>query len=335
MQVDMATYKAEFLSHYYKGKIRPRSAYAFGWIYWWSRFGSSIPRLTNFLISSPGLSSIAKWMAGMSSKREIPRFSLEPFKKWYFKTERSLKKDRQKVILWPDTFNNYFHSEVAKSAFKVLEHLGFNVVIPKVSLCCGRPLYDYGMLDLAKSLLLKILNEMKEDIENETPIIGLEPSCVAVFRDELVNLFPNNLDAQRLKNQVYLLSEFLQKFARDYSFKPLKKNAIVHGHCHHKSILNFDNEAALLQRLGLNFKILDSGCCGMAGSFGFEEQHYEISMKVGERVLIPAVNQATSDTLIIANGFSCREQIRQATQREALHLSQILLMAIENEARSF
>lgn len=331
MNVDMATYKAEFLSHYYEGKIRPRSAYAFGLIYWWARIGSHIPRITNFFISAPGFSTIAKWMAGMSSKREIPRFSLEPFKKWYLKKDSLPKKDRKKVILWPDTFNNYFHSEVAKSAVIVLEHLGFDVIVPKTSLCCGRPLYDYGMLDLAKKMLIKIMNEMKEDIEKGTPVVGLEPSCVAVFRDELGNLFPNNIDAQRLKTQVYLLSEFIQKYSKEYSFKPLNKKAIVHGHCHHKSILKFDDEEALLKRLGLDFKILDSGCCGMAGSFGFEEQHYDISMKVGERVLLPEVNQASSETLIIANGFSCREQIRQSTKREAMHLSQVLQMAINNE----
>lgn len=155
-----------------------------------------------------------------------------------------------------------------------------------------------------------------------------------LIRDELVNLFPNNINAQRLKNQFYLFSEFLQKFAKDYEFKPMNRQALVHGHCHHKSILKFDDEAALLKRLGLDFKILDSGCCGMAGSFGFEKEHYDISIKVGERVLIPAVKKAAEDTLIIANGFSCREQIRQTTQRDAHHLAQVVLMAIEESKKS-
>ena len=170
---------------------------------------------------------------------------------------------------------------------------------------------------------------MKKDIEDGTPIIGLEPSCVTVFRDELVNLFPSNLDAQRLKEQTYLFSEFLVKYAKDCSFKPLNKKAIVQGHCHHKSVLKFEDEKEILQRLGLDFEILDSGCCGMAGGFGFEKQHYDISMQVGQRVLIPAIKNSSPDTLIIANGFSCREQIIQTTGREVLHLAQVVNMAIK------
>ena len=328
MNVDMATYKAEFLSHYYKGRLRPRSAYAFGLIYWWARMASLMPRVANFFLSTPVLKGISKWIAGAAPERSMPKFAKQTFRKWFTKREIPKQPRKQKVILWPDTFNNHFHPDIAQAAVEVLEHLGFEVAIPKMSLCCGRPLYDYGMLNLAKSLLNKIMKNLKEEIENGTPIIGLEPSCVSVFRDELGNLFPSSITAKRLKDQVYLLSEFIQDYAPDYPFKPIGKKAIVHGHCHHKSILKFDPEKKLLKRLGLEFDILDSGCCGMAGSFGFEKQHYDISMKVGERVLLPEVRKADLDTLIITNGFSCFEQIKQATGHEPLHIAQVLQMAL-------
>lgn len=327
MTVDMATYKAEFLSHYYKGRLRPRSAYAFGLIHRWAKLASHTPRLVNFIGSAPLLSPIAKWMSGMAPQRSIPRFSKQTFRAWHNKQKTSEAKKRKKVILWADTFNNYFNSEVSQAAYQVLDHLGFEVIVPKASLCCGRPLYDYGMLTQAKKLLTRIFSTLREEIEEGTPIVGLEPSCVAVFRDELGNLFPANDNAKRLSEQTFLLSEFVMKYAKDFTFKPLKKKALIHGHCHHKSILKFEAEKELLKRLGLDFEILDSGCCGMAGSFGFEKQHYDISMKIAERVLLPAINKATPDTLLIINGFSCREQVIQATGREVLHLAQVLKMA--------
>ena len=329
MTVDMATYKAEFLSHYYKGRLRPRSAYAFGLIHWWARYASFMPRFVNFMGRAPLLSTLAKWMSGMAPQRSIPQFSPQTFRAWHAKVKPSQTRKQKKVILWADTFNNYFHAEVAQAAYQVLDHLNFEVIVSKAKLCCGRPLYDYGMLDKAKKFLNNILSTLKEEIEEGVPIIGLEPSCVAVFRDELGNLFPSNNNAQRLKEQTFLLSEFIMKYAKNYKFKQLKKKALVHGHCHHKSILKFDAEKEILERLGLDFEILDSGCCGMAGSFGFEKQHYDISMQIGERVLIPAVNKASLDTLLIINGFSCREQVIQATGKEVLHLAEVLKMAID------
>jgi Fe-S oxidoreductase len=264
----------------------------------------------------------------MHQKRTVPKFAPTTFKRWFFKEDR--KKSDKKVILWADTFNNYFHTDIAKAAVEVLEHLGYEVLVPKASLCCGRPLYDYGMLNLAKRLLKDIMKKMKKEIQEGTPIIGLEPSCAAVFRDELGDLFPSDIDARRLKSQVYLFSEFMQKFAKDYSFLPLNKKAIVHIHCHQKSVLSTKEDKELFTRLGLDAKVLDSGCCGMAGSFGFEDTHYDISLKVGERVLIPQLEQANEEILIIADGFSCREQIIQTTNKKPLHTAEVLLMAIRN-----
>jgi Fe-S oxidoreductase len=175
-------------------------------------------------------------------------------------------------------------------------------------------------------LLRKILDDLRDDIRDGVPIIVLEPSCAAVFRDELVNLFPDNVDAVRLSHQTFLLSEFLERFATGYTFPKLERRAIVHGHCHHKAVMSMSDEQKMLERLGLDFELVDAGCCGMAGAFGFEKQHYEVSIKAGERVLLPRVRGAAPETLIIANGFSCQEQIAQTTDRRAVHLAEVIRM---------
>jgi Fe-S oxidoreductase len=202
------------------------------------------------------------------------------------------------------------------------------VIVPQQSLCCGRPLYDYGFLDQAQRQLRQILDVLAPQIEAGMPVVGLEPSCVAVFRDELINLFPHDENARRLNQQTFLLSEFLEKKVKNYQPPKLQRKAVVHGHCHHKAIMKLKDEEEVLTKLGLDYQTLDSGCCGMAGAFGFEKDHYAISMQIGERVLLPAVRQAEQETLIIADGFSCREQIEQSTDRHALHLAQVLQMAL-------
>jgi Fe-S oxidoreductase len=189
------------------------------------------------------------------------------------------------------------------------------------------------MLDQAKATLEQTLLALRSDIEAGTPIIGLEPSCVSVFRDEMNNLLSNNAEAQKLKSQTYLLSEFLINKA-DYHPPQLKRKAIIHAHCHHKSVLKFDSESELLKRTGLDFHVLDSGCCGMAGSFGFEAEKYDVSVKIGERVLLPAVRSAAADTLIITDGFSCYQQIEGLTGRKALHIAEVLQMAIRDAVAS-
>jgi FAD/FMN-containing dehydrogenase/Fe-S oxidoreductase len=327
VHVDMASYKAEFLSHYYKGHLRPRSAYAFGLIHWWARLGSLAPGAVNFVTQVPGLRGLAKKAAGMAPQRKIPRFARTTFRE-QFTRHRTSNPGGRKVLLWPDTFNNHFHPEVAQAAVEVLEHAGFHVEIPPVDLCCGRPLYDYGMLDLARHLLRRTLTVLEDEIRAGTPVIGLEPSCAAVFRDELVNFFPDDEDAHRLSVQTFPLADFLVRELPEERFPRLHRKAVVHGHCHHKAIFEMQGEEQVLTRLGLDFEIPDSGCCGMAGSFGFEKgDPYEVSVRCGERVLLPAVRSAPKDALIIADGFSCREQITQGTRRRALHLAQVLQMA--------
>src|SRR5207248_2843688 len=178
----------------------------------------------------------------------------------------------------------------------------------------------------------KILRELKGEIEAGTPLVGLEPSCTAVFRDELVGLFPQNQDARRLSKQTFTLAEFLSRHA-DYRLPKLERQVLAHGHCHDKAVLNFDCEKELLKQMGVELDCPDSGCCGMAGGFGFEKKHLDVSLACGERVLLPSVRQAPKDALILADGFSCREQIRQTTDRQALHFAQIVQMALRTGPR--
>jgi Fe-S oxidoreductase len=233
-------------------------------------------------------------------------------------------------MLWPDTFNNYLHPETAIAAVEVLEAAGFTVRIPKGNVCCGRPLYDFGMLERAKKLLLRTLAMLEREITDGIPVVVLEPSCAAVFRDEMLNLFPNDIRAQKLARQVMLLSEFLEKNCKNYELPELKRKALVHGHCHHKGIMKMTGEESVLRKMGIDYQTPAPGCCGMAGAFGFEKEKYATSIAIGELELLPAVRNAPDDWLIIADGFSCREQIEQCTGRTSMHLAEVIQMALGN-----
>jgi Fe-S oxidoreductase len=333
VSVDMATYKSEFLAHYYEGHRRPITAYAFGLIRWWAQLASLAPGAVNFVTQTPGLRQIAKFVAGMPAERAIPAFAPYTFQEWFSRRPRQRTSNRPHVLLWPDTFNNHFHPQTAIAATRVLERAGFHVLVPASTLCCGRPLYDYGMLDLAKSWLREILWRLEPAISAGVPVVGLEPSCVAVFRDELREMLPDDEGAKRLARQTFTLGELLAKHADGWQPPPLHRRALVHGHCHQKAVMKMDAETEMLDRMKLDYELLDSGCCGMAGSFGFERDHYDVSMKVGELILLPAVRAAAADALIVADGFSCREQIAQATGRRALHLADLLEMAAREGPR--
>jgi Fe-S oxidoreductase len=290
------------------------------------------PSLVNFINRAPFFSGLTKAIIDVAPERTMPSFAPESFTHWFARRPVH-NRGKRRVLLWPDTFNNYFHPAVAKAAVDVLEDAGFQVVLPKQNLCCGRPLYDYGMLATARRWLRKILDSLGEEIAAGTPIVGLEPSCTAVFRDEVYEMFPENESARRLKQQTFTLAEFLEKHAPDYHVPTLQRKALVHGHCHHKAVMHFDCEKKLLGEIGLDCDLPDSGCCGMAGAFGFEADKYEVSIAAGERVLLPAVRKAAKDTIIVADGFSCREQVRQTTGRHALHLAQVLKMALDHGPR--
>jgi len=327
VSVDMATYKAEFLAHYYEGRLRPRAAYAMGLIFRWAPIAALAPGLANAVTRTPVLRDVVKALAGFCRERAIPAFAPETFRSWFFRRRKTHGDARPAVLLWADTFNNYFTPQTAKAAVEVLDAAGYRVEVPGERLCCGRPLYDYGMLDLAKRKLRQTMNALRPALHRGLPIVVLEPSCAAVFRDELVNLFPDDEDAMRLSRACMLLSEFL---ARDNNYRPppLKRRALMHAHCHHKALMGVDAEKGVLEAMGVEVKAPQTGCCGLAGSFGYEREHYDVSMRIGEHVLLPAVRQAPRDSLVIADGFSCRSQIEHGTSRRALHLADVLHLAL-------
>lgn len=328
VNVDMATYKAEFLAHYYRTQRRPVSAYAFGLIPWWAHLASFAPRLVNAVTQTPPLSALAKAAAGIAPQRRIPQFAPESFRRWWWRRRAANVRNGRRVILWADTFNNYFHADTARHAAEVLEAAGCEVIVPQATLCCGRPLYDYGMLDLAKTMLREIIAALRDEIEAGTPVVGIEPSCVSVFKEELLNLFPRDQDALRLSKLVQPLDEFLCGLD-DWPAPRLEREIFVHGHCHRKALWGMDATMRVLEAMGAQAHFADAGCCGMAGAFGFEAgEHYDVSVKAGELELLPAVRAAAPDTIVIGDGFSCREQIAQMTDRQALHLADVVWLGL-------
>ncbi len=334
VNVDMATYKAEFLAHYYQGHRRPLSAYAMGLIPLWAPLAAQIPDYVNALTRVPLLSDALKLSGGIAPQRELPRFAAVSFDRWVARHPRPAR--GAPVVLWADTFNTYFTPGVAVAATEVLEALGYRVLVMQRRVCCGRPLYDYGFLSLAKDFLKEAVRLFEPYLRDGTPIVGLEPSCVAVFRDELLNMLPNDLDAQRLAAQTHTLSEFLEKRSAHWEWQVprLERDALVQAHCHHKAVMRFETEISAMEKIGLRVELPDSGCCGMAGSFGYEAgDHYAVSQACGERVILPKVRALPNETLLIADGFSCREQIVQGTGRRPLHFAEVLQLALHRGER--
>jgi Fe-S oxidoreductase len=318
VNVDIPTLKAEFLAHYYAGKPHPRHAYAFGLIDRAAAAASRAPRLANALTKTPAF----KAAAGIAPQREVPPFAPLPLRDW-FHSRPVVNAQGQKVILWPDTFNTYFHTEVGLAAVEALEAAGYRVTMPRKHLCCGRPLYDYGFLRLARRYLEHVIAELRDDLREGVPVVGMEPSCVAVFKDELPQILPNDEDGHRLSVQTTHFVEFIA----GVDLPPLPRRALLHGHCHHKATGGIEPEQKLLEAMGLHVELIDSGCCGMAGSWGYEADHYEVSQACGERALFPKVREAAADTLVVADGFSCKTQLEQGVGRKALHVAQVLKLA--------
>ncbi|HET7305730.1 MAG TPA: FAD-linked oxidase C-terminal domain-containing protein [Segeticoccus sp.] len=327
VRVDMATYKAEFLSHYYEGRLRPRTAYAMGLIQQWARLASLAPKVVNRVGSSRLTAPLLKLAGGVAQARQIPQFADRTFRAGL--DGRRLPGQGEPVVLWTDTFTNHFQPAVAEAALRVLGAAGFAVQVPGRQLCCGRPLYDYGMLTTARRYLEQVLAALRPQVEAGLPVVGLEPSCVAVFRDELPGMLPDDPLARRLSEQTLTLAELLERHAPGWQPPRLERRALVQVHCHQGAVIGHDSEEALLRRVGLDVEVPDSGCCGMAGSFGYEAgERYEVSIACGERVILPKVREADEDTLVVADGFSCREQIEQTTDRRAVHLAQVLDLAL-------
>ena len=324
--VDIATYRAEFLSHYFDRRTRPLHAYAFGLIDRWARYGSAMPLAANAVMRAPALGALVRRALNLAPGRTPPPLARESFRRW---ARRRGVGDglRPDALLWVDTFTNYFEPSVGRAAVDVLDAAGVSVALPPPGLCCGRPLYDFGLLDRAGEYLSRILRDLGPEIDAGVPIVVLEPSCASVFRDELRSFFPDDPRADRLRRQTFVLSEFLARRAPAFA-PPLHRRVLLHGHCHQKALMKMDHDVSLLRSTRADLQVPDAGCCGMAGAFGYLAETCAVSQAIGERRLLPAVRQASGDTLIVADGFSCREQIRQATGRRPLHLAQALQLAV-------
>jgi FAD/FMN-containing dehydrogenase/Fe-S oxidoreductase len=324
VNVDMATWKAEFLGHYYEGRRHPLQHYAFGYMDRWANLASIAPGLANLPLRVPLVEKMVKRLLHVAPSRQLPAFADHNFRSNFAKTAARAG-SASTVLLWPDTWNNYFHPQALTSAARALTAAGNTVDVPRRHLCCGRPLYDFGFLDEAKRYLLSILDEMEPQILAGVPVVMLEPSCASVFRDELLNFFPNDERAIRLSRQTIMLSEMLTRASNGWQPPSLAdRRIVVHGHCHQNSVLTMKHDVALLRATGARIDVLDSGCCGMAGPFGFEADKFDVSQKLAERVLLPAVRAAAQEDLLVSNGFSCREQIKQNTPRRAVHLAEIM-----------
>ena len=331
VQVDVATYKAEFMAHHYAGRLRPRAAYSMGLIHWWAHLVQIAPGLANAAWTVPGIAGLAKLAAGVDPHRQFPRFAGRTFRRQLppgVADLGGLRGADRRVVLFADTFTDGFVPSQGMAALRVLRAAGFEVEVPRANLCCGRPLYDRGFLGQGRRLLRQILDAFEPELDSGVPVVVLEPSCEAVFHDELVNLFPDDPRARRLDKMAVGLGAFVQENRRE--FGPVlperaTRPSVLHGHCHQKATVGMAAETATLRSIGLDPSQPEPGCCGMAGAFGFERgEHYRLSMAIGERNLLPAVRSAPEDALLIADGFSCREQIFQSTGRRALHLAEIL-----------
>jgi Fe-S oxidoreductase len=317
--VDMPTYKAEFLHHHRRGRLRPRHAYAFGLIDQAARVGSLAPGVTNRFAGS----ALGKRLAGIAPERDVPRFARTTLQRWWRDRGGTRNPDGHRVVLWPDTFTNRFHPEVGIAAVEAIESAGWQVVLPRGHVCCGRPLYDYGFLVLARRYLRRTLRQLGPELAQGTPVVGIEPSCVAVFKDELPKLLPDEPGAARLAERAHHFAEFFERYELDVPERGGR--VLLWGHCHQKATGGMDAERALLARAGVESELLQAGCCGLAGSWGFEAGHYELSQQIGEHGLLPAVRALPAGDLLVADGFSCRTQVEQATGRRPLHVAELLV----------
>lgn len=327
VNVDIATYKEEFLAHYYRNRLRPRAAYGLGLIGYWNRLAGIIPGIANYFTQTPGLNKIPKYLMGVALERSLPKFAPKNFYDWF-----SLLPDRdegEEVVLYPDYLNDFIYPEILTAAADILKRWGYRVVLPPSRPPALRPLIHYGMLDLAKSEIKKCLTVLHPFAIKGTPIVFLEPSELSVYRDELINLFPNDRGAHRIKELSMLLSEFMKQ--KRIEPPRLSGKAVFHGHCHQKALLDVAFARDILTLMGLEYEEPQPGCCGMSGSFGLEVRSYPLSVKIGEEALLPAVRNSDRETFIVADGFSCRTQILEGTGRRALHLAELIQEAFLRE----
>jgi len=327
--VDMAKLKYDFLNLYHKKNGQTLRNHIFGNIALLSKLGSITTPISNWVLQSPLMKELLEKYAGIDKRREMPRFSKTTFIQWYKSRNSHLEQPRGKVVLFPDTFTNYNHPEIGKSAVKLLEALGYEVEIPDVK-CCGRPMLSSGMMDKAKKHVRYNIKSLYTHVSQGKKLIGLEPSCILGFLDDFNDLVDEETREMGLliaKNTM-LIEEFVLFAIENGSsidFKNPPETIAFHGHCHQKAMIGTDPALKTLQLLpGTEISEINSGCCGMAGSFGFEKEHFDISNQIGERELLPVIRNSSKETSIVSEGVSCRQQIFSGTGKESHHLVEIL-----------
>ncbi|MDP9091456.1 MAG: FAD-binding oxidoreductase [Actinomycetota bacterium] len=318
--VDMATYKAEVLHQRYRHRLRPTSHYALGWLPRWARVAATAPRFTNAVLRRPGFAAMAKRFGGIDARRPLPRFAERTFREWFSSHPAGA---GDPVMLWVDTFTDHFSPEVGQAAVRVLEAAGYAVQIPTPQACCGLTWISTGQLEAARRRLRETLTAVQPALDAGIPIVGLEPSCTAVLRSDAVELLPEDPRARQAAALTTTLAELLSR-TPSWSVPRLDDvHGVAQPHCHQRAVLGWDTDAALLAAAGATFEAV-GGCCGLAGNFGVERGHYEVSVAVAETALLPAVRRAAEGALILADGFSCRTQLEQLAGSGSVHLAQLL-----------
>ena len=317
--VDMATYKAEVLFQRYRRRVRPASHYLLGWLPRWARLATKTPRLANGVLAPKPLAALAKRIGGIDQRRPLPKFAAESFRHWFATHPVAA---GEPVMLFLDTFTNAFSPQVGIAAVAVLEAAGYSVQIPGHSVCCGLTWISTGQLDGARRQLNHTLGALDAAASQGIPIVGLEPSCTAVLRSDVTELLPDDPRAGRVKAATRTLSELLHE--RGWNPPSLADvQVIAQPHCHQHAVMGFEPDARLLAQAGATVDAV-SGCCGLAGNFGVEKGHYEVSVAVAEHALLPAVRSAPASSVVLADGFSCRTQLDQLADRAGIHLAELL-----------
>jgi Fe-S oxidoreductase len=331
--VDMATYKAEFLAHHWQGRQwrRPRSDLALGWLPFTARAVTSLKlaHVVNAATHAPLLHQAAVRLGGLED-REVPLFAGQTVQQWFATRTRPPGTGRRgTVVLWPDTFTNYFHPHVGQAAVEVLESAGWRVELPAAPVCCGLTWISTGQLATGKKILKKTVDTLSEQVRNGGYVVGLEPSCTSVFRGDALELFPDDQDVRRLSDHTKTLAELLTEHTPGYRPPAIRRKALAQVHCHQHAVLDWDADEKLLRTAGAEPEHLETGCCGLAGDFGFQAGHGEVSRAIAERALLPRLRAANPGAVILADGFSCRTQIHELDSggREAMHLAELLATA--------
>jgi FAD/FMN-containing dehydrogenase/Fe-S oxidoreductase len=322
--VDMATYKAEVLHQTYRGRLRPAAHYSLGWLPRWAAVAARAPRLANRLLTTPVLARLGRRLGGVDPRRPLPTLATRTLRAWWRRRPSAGPAGGRRVLLWPDTFTNHFAPGAGRAAVQVLEDAGYRVELPDRPLCCGLTWISTGQLDTARRVLRRTVDRLAGLVEGGTPLVGLEPSCLAVLRHDALELLgTDDPAAVAVAGAASTLAEVL---AGTPGWRPpdLDGLAVVaQPHCHQHAVLGWEADRDLLARAGCRVTAV-GGCCGLAGNFGAERGHYDVSVAVAETALLPAVRAAGPEAVVLADGFSCRTQLDHLAGRRALHLAELL-----------